>query len=404
MIVGMEPSTPPALDSATLGARLREARHSRGWSQETLARRVVQVRHARGEAADAVSVKTQLSRWENNRVAPDRPSLTIIAEALDSTVEAVFGLPASPALPRPVLLEAHVTAHTVELLLAQRQVHARTEHSFGPAAARPLVAADLATVEGLLRATPRALVGEMHAVAALIAELGGWIAQESGHGDEALTLTCRAHHYAQGTGDPDIEAMVLMRWANIVTGADPRFAAELLDRATSKAPRRRRLRLRAAIARQQAHTASLVGDTDGFAQYAAEAAEHAQAPAGDSELAPYADSAYVASETAAGLLVLERPEEAAAILGEHLSEWVPGQERDHAVALCRWLQALTDAEDFQTALDQSEEVIADYRRAPSVRASQALAAIISRHRTRRVPAVIELRHRITQALQGAREP
>lgn len=399
----MDRSTPPALDPASLGVRMREARRARGWSQETLARRVVQVRLARGETADPVSVKTQLSRWENDRVTPDRPNLAIVAEALDATVEALFGLPPSSELPRPVLLEAHVTGHTIELLGAQRRVHARTEHSMGPAAARPLVATDLATVEGLLRATPESLSADMHAVAALIAELGGWIAQETGHADEALTLTCRAHHYAQGAKDPVIEAMVLMRWANIVTPNDPRLAADLLARAAEMAPPSVASRVGAAIARQQAHAASIVGDAQGFARHAAVAAEHAQAPLDARELAPYADSAYVASEMAAGLIVLSRPEEAATILAEHVTRWETGQERDHAVALCRLLQALAMTGDFATALDHCDLVIAAYRRAPSVRAKEALYAITTHHRDRRLLPSAELRHRIAEALEGARE-
>ena len=289
------------------------------------------MRRAAGETADAVSVKTQISRWENGRIT--RPSLTVVAQAFDSTPEALFGLPPGQRLPRPVLLAAHVTSHTVELLSAQRLVHAMTEHTLGPAMARALVASDLATVEGLLKVTPEALNAEMHSLAALIAELGGWIAQETGRAADALTLTCRAHSYAP-------------RWANLVTTTDPRLAATLLERAISLVPGQALSRLQAAIARQQAHTAAVLRDASDFGRHADRAAEQAQAPVAARELAPYADAAHITSETASGLILLDRAEAAASLLADHVSTWAAGQERDHAVALARTAAGMTsDAHD-----------------------------------------------------------
>jgi hypothetical protein len=106
-------------------------------------------RKGRGESVDPTSLKTQLSRWENDRVTPDRFTREVIADAFTSTVEALFGLTPETDLPRPILLEAHVTSHTIQLLRARRAVHAQTEASFGPAEAGALVTHDLATIDGL---------------------------------------------------------------------------------------------------------------------------------------------------------------------------------------------------------------------------------------------------------------
>lgn len=211
----VRPDTAP--EPATLGSRLRLARLTRGWSQDVLARRIVEARRARGENVDAASVKTQLSRWENNHAAPDRLTRDVVAEAFSTTPEGLFGLPEDRHLPRAVLLEAHVTPHTIELLRARRVVHAQTDASFGPAEAGALVAHDLATIDGLRRIVPQSLTGELHEIAALIAELGGWIAQDSGDTEAAHVSTSRAHAYARAAKNPAVEAMVLMRWANVVT-------------------------------------------------------------------------------------------------------------------------------------------------------------------------------------------
>jgi hypothetical protein len=349
-----------------------------------------------------MSLKTQLSRWENDRVTPDRFTREVIADAFSTTTEALFGLTAETDLPRPVLLEAHVTPHTIQLLRARREVHAQTEASFGPAEAGSLVTHDLATIEGLLRIAPTSLSSELHIAAALIAELGGWIAQDSGDTDRAYVCTSRAHAHAQAAQDPAIEAMVLMRWANILTPADPRGGGTLAERADEVAQSLPPSRLHATIARQRANAAALLGDRRAFNDHAAGAAEYAQADVHDDELTPYADQAYVASETAAGLLLLEEAELAAATLSDHIQTWAAGQERDHAVALARWLQAVAASGDYRTALDGYERVITAYQRAPSVRSYAALSAITKKRDARDQLHNAALRNRIAAAIEGTR--
>ena len=395
MIRSAASSSPP-----TLGASIRRARLSRGWSQDVLARRVAEARRAGGESVDPASVKTQLSRWENGRVVPDRFTRQVLADVFSTTVEALFGIQPADDLPRPVLVEAHVTAQTVELLRARRAIHAQTEASFGPAEASALVSHDLATIDGLLRVAPENLSAELHEVAAMIAELGGWIAQDSGDIDQALLCTSRAHTHAQAAHNPRLEAMILMRWANVVTSSDPRTSATLSQRAETLASALPPSRLHAAIARQRANVAAVLSDRAMFEDQVDRARDHATIPATDGELAPYADIAYVASEHANGLLVLGDPDGAAATLAEHVQTWAPGQERDHAVALARWLQALASSGDCRTALDHCDGVLLAYERAPSVRSRSALQAI-----TRMRPVGDQLHHtalrrRIAATIEG----
>jgi hypothetical protein len=329
--------------------------------------------------------------------------MEVLAEVFSTTVDALFGIEASPELPHPLLLEAHVTSRTLDLLQAQRAVHTQAEHSFGPLAAAVLVSADLATIDGLLRMAPGDLRRPMHAHAALVAELSGWIAQDGGNIDQARSLTNLARSYAQACEDSAIQAMVLMRWANIETAGDPRLAATLAQQAADAAASLTPGRLHATIARQQAHAAAALGDHAGFERYAAQAADYSHADGGDDHLTLYADPAYIASETAAGLIVLEQPEDAASLLADHIDGW-EGQERDHAVALCRWLRALAASRDYSTALDHCETVLVSYRRAPSMRAKTALRAVAA-HRGKNDPLPkTELQRHITTALEGTRYP
>src|SRR5579884_3258094 len=249
----------PSPGPSSIGAAIRQARLARGWSQDVLARRIAEARRAAAETVDQASVKTQVSRWENGHVVPEPLTRQVLANVFSTTAEALFGVQAPADLPRPVLVSAHVTPHTVELLRARRAVHAQTEAAFGPAEASTLVSHDLRTIDGLLQVVPDDLSTELHEVAAMIAELGGWIAQDSGDLDQALVSTTRALTYAQAAESAGLEAMILMRWANVVAGSDPRVSATLSRRADELAQRLPAGRLHAAIARQRASAAALVG-------------------------------------------------------------------------------------------------------------------------------------------------
>jgi transcriptional regulator with XRE-family HTH domain len=394
----------PAVSSrpSAAGAAIRQARLARGWSQDVLARRVADERRAGGELVDQQSIKTQLSRWENGHVEPDRFTRQVLAAVFSSAVEALFGAQPTDDLPRPVLVSAHVTPHTVELLRARRAVHAQTEATFGPAEASALVSHDLMTIDGLLRVAPAKLTTELHEVAAMIAELGGWIAQDSGDLDQALICTTRALTYAQAAGKPGLEAMILMRWANVVAMSDPRAGDTLSQRAEELASRLPPSRLHAAIARQRASIAALFGDRPVFRDQIARARDYAGSPLSQDELAGYADTAYVASEQAEGLLTLGEPDIAAETLTGHVQTWAPGQERDHAVALTRWLRALVATGDCETALDQCDGVLRAYERAPSIRSRSALQAIPTMRPVGNKVHHGELRRKIAGTIEGTR--
>jgi hypothetical protein len=196
--------------------------------------------------------------------------------------------------------------------------------------------------------------------------------------------------------------MVLMRWANVVAASDPRVSGTLSQRAEELASRLPPGRLHAAIARQRASVAALLGDRPLFRDQIDRARDYAGSPMAQGELAGYADTAYVASEQAEGLLILREPEIAAETLAGHVQTWAPGQERDHAVALTRWLRALAASGDCQTALDQCDVVLGAYERAPSVRSRSALQAITTMRPVSDKLQHAALRGKIVDTIEGMR--
>lgn len=101
------------LGGPSVGARIREARVARGWSIGGCARRYVALRAEAGERLDVANLRSQWSKWENGHHLPDRLSQASIAQVFGVPVEVIFGLTTEAELPRPILLEAHVTTETI---------------------------------------------------------------------------------------------------------------------------------------------------------------------------------------------------------------------------------------------------------------------------------------------------
>lgn len=387
------------------GAAVRAARLARGWSQPDVAARVVRARQAyRLPAVDAESLRQQINGMETGRrpIGPQWRSL--LAEALDTSEEYLFGITVESALPRPLLLEVGATEAKVQQIRAQRDIHTSADHMFGPRYAKDLVDVDLNTVEGLLRNATGQLVDPIRVEAARMAELGGWLAQDGGDIATAERLTARAEDYAR-RADPAIRALITMRRSNVAYQRDPALAVDLAAEAARLLPRRGHDRLAASIKRQQAISALAAKDINDFTRHINRAGDLSQAPPEDADLATYAHVAYIASERAAGLLVLRRPEEAAELLRAHLPLWPETQQRDHAVALARMARALTATGDHSGAIDAIAATKAAYREAPSVRTRRELRMtrrlIISQSRTApRAPLLANLQQSIYDVLQG----
>lgn len=389
------------------GAVIRAARLDAAFTVDQFASLVVQTRRRLGMAeVQHESVRRQLIGFESGDHRPGKQWRTLIAAALRTSEERLFGLDVSAVLPRPLLIDTHVTDATVQNLLNQRAVYAETEHIFGPLHVHHQVARDMQVVLDLITTTPARLRRDMRLAAASFAELLGWLAQDSGNAPQALhhTAEALAHLDLLNGSNPGIRAMLMMRRSNILTGTDPQTAAEYAEAAAQIASTLPSGRLHASIARQQALAALATGEERAFGEHVAYALDLAQAERSPNDLAAYATTAYVASEAATGLIELGRADQAAESLAEHLDHWPDGQQRDRTIAQLRHLRALTVTGDYTAALSHVDDALRAWRATPSARARHELSllAAVLRDRSRgRAPLPLnQLRGRIKDALQG----
>lgn len=398
-----------APDLPETAQRLRAARKAWGWTQEDLVKEVEKVRCQRGlEMIVRDSICRQIKAFEQG-AKPGPKWRTLLAEALQEDEDHLFGLTVDAALPRPLLVQTPVNAGVLSVILAQRAAHIGAEHLFGPEYARALVDRDLVTIEKLVTNTPSHLRREVRCAAARIAELGGWIAQDSGDSVKADQLTRRAEdHLRAAAADPVLRAMVAMRRSNILLMRDPTLAVDLAAEAAQLIDGRSVGRLQASIARQQAMAAMADQDRASFDRHAALALDVAYAEPVADDHAIYATRAYVASEIASGFNGFRQPEEALELLLEHHNCWPADQQRDYAVACARLLRTLITLHDYHSALDHVDGAIRAYLATPSDRARHELRfcrkVIRDRARVDRSLPLHTLRKRIEAALQGDPQP
>lgn len=386
--------------------RLRDARAAWGWSQNDLAAEVEKIRAARGlRASEPESLRRQIVAFEKGR-NPGPLWRSLLADALQDDEDRLFGLVVDATLPRPLLVHTPLSSDVLDVILAQRAAHIRAEHLFGPNYARDLVDRDLTTIEELISVTPPKLRYEVRRAAGRIAELGGWIAQDSGDPIKAEQLTVRAEDHLRAA-DPTLRAMIWMRRSNIQLRTDPELAVELAADAARLIDGRPVGRLGASIARQRALAAAAIRDRSSFVEHAAHALDIAQTEPVADDHAIYATQAYVAAEIASGLIAIDQPAKALELLVEHHSNWPDGQYRDYAVASARLLRALVVLHDYHSALDHVGTAAHAYRVAPSDRARRELRhcrrIIRDRARADKSLPLLTLRRRIEATLSGDTE-
>ncbi|HZC09534.1 MAG TPA: hypothetical protein VE485_05800 [Mycobacterium sp.] len=388
--------------------RLRAARNAWGWTQGDLVSEVQRVRDRRGlEPIVRDSISRQIKGFEQG-TKPGPLWRQLLAEALQEEEEQLFGLTIDVALPRPLLVQTPVSTDVLAVILAQRAAHIRAEHLFGPDYARALVDRDLVTIEKLVTNAPSFLRCDVRRAAGRIAELGGWIAQDSGDPVKADQLTRRAEDHLRAIADPVLRAMIAMRRSNILLMRDPTLAVDLAAEAARLIDGRSVGRLRASIARQQALAAIADHDRASFVRHAARALDVAYTEPVADDHAVYATRAYVASEVASGFVTFGEPAKAIELLLEHHNSWPDDQQRDYAVACARLLRTFIALHDYHSALHHIDGATRTYLATPSDRARRELRfcrrMIRDRARADRSLPLHTLRKRIEAALQGDPQP
>jgi tetratricopeptide (TPR) repeat protein len=164
---------------------LRAARVSRGWSQTQAVEALAALATARGVTVAAPSsLKTQLSRWENQHVIPEAHYRALLREVygrsddeLGLQLEAASGTQdTADALLADLAVSAGVDDEALTLLWRQLESTASLDHKMGAAAVSESVTAQLTHLERLLghavdRRTRRALAGLVAPAATLAARV-----------------------------------------------------------------------------------------------------------------------------------------------------------------------------------------------------------------------------------------
>ncbi len=396
-----------AVDLPETAQRLRAARKAWEWTQHDLVTEVERVRTRRGlEPIVRDSVSRQIKAFERG-AKPGPLWRALLAEALHEDEDHLFGLTIDAALPRPLLVQTPVNTDVLAVILAQRAAHIRAEHLFGPDYARALVDRDLVTIEKLVATAPSTLRSDVRRAAGRIAELGGWIAQDSGDPVKADQLTRQAEDHLRAA-DSTLRAMITMRRSNILLTRDPHLAVDLADEAAQLIDSHSVGRLAASIARQQALAAMAANDDSRFVYHAAHALDVAQTEPIADDHAVYATRAYVASEVASGFLGLGQPAQALELLLEHDTSWPSDQQRDYTVACARLLRTFIAVHDYHSAVHRIDDTTRAYLATPSDRARRELRVcrkmIRDRARADKSLPLHTLRKRIEAALQGDLQP
>ena len=208
--------------------RLRDARAKHGGgAQHDLAAEVEQIRTARGLRTERTRVvKSPNHRRSRGAEIPARCGARCWPMPCRTMKTVYSALLLTPPCLVPLLVQTPVNSDVLGVILAQRAAHIRAEHLFGPDYARDLVDRDLTTIEELIPVTPHNLRYDVRRAAGRIAELGGWIAQDSGDPIKADQLTVRAEDHLRAA-DPALRAMIWMRRSNIQLRSDPELAVEL---------------------------------------------------------------------------------------------------------------------------------------------------------------------------------
>jgi tetratricopeptide (TPR) repeat protein len=232
---------------------LRAARLARGWSQVRAAEEIAALAVARGiTVAAPVSLKTQLSRWENQHALPEEHYRALLCALYDAT-EADLGLTAEPipddppespieSLRNALNRAASVDGEAIALFRSQLDTVRRLDHRLGPSAAENSARSILSVVTDrwrhcTTRASRRALALLAADSALLCAEHSMDRIQDDQAWEHWETARCAAH---------DAEAQELagyigLRQASALVGIGEHQAAEELIAETGSISERRPL-------------------------------------------------------------------------------------------------------------------------------------------------------------------
>jgi len=336
---------------STTGATLRAARLELEWTQTRAILALVQQAERDGiPVADRTSLKTMFSRWENGKRQPD-PVYQRLLCRIYGRDEDELGFTQEPLKAASALRVAPaVSDTTVEYFRNVFREHVKADNLMGPHHLVDVVRAQVALLDQVIPAAQGRHRRKLLHLAYQYTEFTGWLYQDAGLPDSAMTFTDRAMDYALELDDPLDCAYVLMRKSNIACDLGKPDRAIGLTKAAYRNARGLSPRVRSLILVQQGRAHAVLGNADDHDRVIDQALNEVTRPATSSySAAAYCNESYVAMEAAASLTALGRYHEAIPVFERSLRQWPEHLRRDKGLCLARLANAYAAAEDIDNA-------------------------------------------------------
>jgi hypothetical protein len=258
-------------------------------------------------------------------------------------------------------------------LLANLENYANTDNLAGPRALLGVIALQVEFINRLLHeANERTRPGLLY-VGARYAEFAGWLHQDAGDLNAAMTWSRTALDFAAEAGDQTLSAYVEMRRSNIASDAErPDLALTLANNALD-APGPQAASLRAVTLRQKAHAHAMRGDHTSTARALDQAFSQAQRTDDeDFALTHYCTPGYLDMEAARCWIQLDQPHRAISTLEQGLASWQPQYRRDLGLGMARLASAYARADELDHAATIAEHALNIATETGSARTAQQL--------------------------------
>ncbi len=360
------------------GTLLQAARLQERWSQGRL---IVAMKAAAPgldmHLPETASLKTQLTRWENGHKTPGEDYRRLFRLVYGKT-NAELGFPEPALVSYQISDRSFFSTEAVKYFDQMLIEHARADNLLGPRLLIGVVreqAKSLGQVAKEARGPMRPAILEM---ACRYHEFAGWLLQDLGRVQDAMTYTDRARDLATELTDPLLQVHLLMRKSNIATdGQDAALGAALADAALRSAPHLPP-QLHATVLRQRANSYSGLREVSEVEASIGRALDVVQRQEADApQIASYCTASYVAMEAGNCWLQLGKPSKALSMFESVKNEWPDSVQRDKALSFARLARCHALAGDPSTALTTGHQAVLLASATGSMRTIQELQLLRS---------------------------
>jgi tetratricopeptide (TPR) repeat protein len=388
---------------------LKGARSHKGWSQSRLAAALEQAARALGHSNDLPTggrktLTQYISYFENGkRAVPDRLK-PIFCEAFKATAQDLgfdAPRPGHSNTELPSLPTAHLRSSGPIVLSSLQSILGTTiqaDAQIGPAYLIPGIEGQIPVIEKICQMTRGADHDQALRLASQFTEFCGWLYQDSGDYECAMSWTDHSLEYAIELDDRRVISYVLMRKSNVSTDSGRPGHGLGLANAALKQRDQLTPRLRAVALRQRANAFAMLNEPSEFARDYEDALKQARAGMSQEEhdLAPYCTPSFVEMEAGSSWVRLNVADSAISVFeASRTHRDAVEQVRDHALCLARLATVYATLGEPDRACLVAEDLIDTANGLGSARVARqvsALHASLAPWRSR--PVVTDLLHRL----------